>query len=105
VSIARRPARALAASAAADAEPATIVVMLALDRPADNATCPRCRAVFHCGARDDAPCACSAVTLDASTLQWLRERYTGCLCLSCLRALGAAAVSAPPGPSTVDPPE
>jgi hypothetical protein len=76
-----------------------MVVMPSADHLAENATCPRCGAVFHCGARDDAPCDCSTVRLDASTLQWLRQRYAGCLCLSCLRALGASAASA----SSADP--
>jgi ribosomal protein L34E len=73
------------------------------DRLADNATCPRCGAVFHCGARDEVPCECRTVPLDAATLQRLRERYTGCLCLRCLRALSASAASAPPAASSADP--
>ena len=52
--------------------------------------CPRCGAAFHCGANDAAPCACTMVTLDAATLAALRERYTGCLCLACLRELAVA---------------
>ncbi|HEX6708267.1 MAG TPA: cysteine-rich CWC family protein [Albitalea sp.] len=49
--------------------------------------CARCGGAFHCGMRDAAPCACTTVRLDASTLAQLRERYVGCLCLACLRAL------------------
>jgi Cysteine-rich CWC len=50
--------------------------------------CPRCGGDFHCGANDPAtPCACKAIALDAQTLAALRERYAGCLCLSCLREI------------------
>ena len=48
--------------------------------------CPRCGGGFHCGMADAGPCACTTVTLDATTQAALRERYTGCLCL-CLRCL------------------
>jgi len=57
--------------------------------PAD--TCPRCGGGFHCGAHDAAPCACTALTLDAATLAALHERWQGCLCLRCLAALAAGA--------------
>jgi hypothetical protein len=51
--------------------------------------CPRCGGSFHCGANDAAPCACGAVQLDDATLAGLRMRYTGCLCLACLREIAA----------------
>ena len=51
--------------------------------------CPRCGGGFHCGMRDAAPCPCSAVSLSAALQARLRERYAGCLCLACLRALAA----------------
>jgi hypothetical protein len=53
--------------------------------------CPRCGGVFHCGMNDDAPCACTGVRLDAALQQRLRERFSGCLCISCLRALADGA--------------
>lgn len=56
---------------------------------ADNA-CPRCGSAFHCGVNDARPCACTTLQLDAATLAGLRQRYTGCLCLACLRELAAA---------------
>jgi len=49
--------------------------------------CPRCGGEFHCGANDAAPCACTAVRLEATVLAALREGYAGCLCLVCLREL------------------
>jgi hypothetical protein len=49
--------------------------------------CPRCGGGFHCGANDAAPCACTTLTLDGATLAALRERFSGCLCLGCLRAV------------------
>jgi hypothetical protein len=52
--------------------------------------CPRCGGTFHCGAADPAPCACTTIDLDAALLAELRARYTGCLCLPCLRELARA---------------
>ena len=50
--------------------------------------CPRCGGAFHCGIDDAEPCACAALVLDAALQRRLRESYTGCLCLRCLRELG-----------------
>lgn len=51
--------------------------------------CPRCGSNFHCGANDDAPCACVSLRLEAAALAELRMRYTGCLCPGCLREIAA----------------
>ena len=59
---------------------------------ADN-RCPRCDGGFHCGANDAEPCACTGLQLDEATLADLRARYTGCLCLDCLRAQALAQTS------------
>jgi len=56
--------------------------------------CARCGAAFRCGANDTAPCACTALTLQAQTLARLRERFDGCLCLDCLRQCDAAEAGA-----------
>ena len=57
----------------------------AIAAPSDR--CPRCGDGFHCGVNDDAPCACTTITLAAAMQAALRSRYQGCLCLSCLRCL------------------
>jgi hypothetical protein len=50
------------------------------------ACCPGCGGDFRCGASDrSTPCVCKTIALDAHALTALRERYTGCLCLACLR--------------------
>ncbi len=68
------------------------------ERDADpNARCPRCGAAFHCGMHDARPCACSAVTLGAATLQQLRTRYEGCLCGRCLSEVAREADATSPG--------
>ena len=51
--------------------------------------CPRCGGGFHCGINDAEPCACSTLQLGAAVLAELRSRYTGCLCLACLRQIEA----------------
>jgi Cysteine-rich CWC len=66
----------------------TAATPLASDR------CPRCGGGFHCGAADAGPCACSTLTLSAALQAELRLRYSGCLCLSCLRELAASPVAA-----------
>lgn len=60
--------------------------------------CARCGAPFHCGMADATPCACTQVTLSPDVLAALRDRFTGCLCLACLRH-----VAADPGLVTDDP--
>ena len=52
--------------------------------------CPRCGGGFHCGAGDAEPCDCTTMPLDDATLADLRQRYTGCLCLACLREISAS---------------
>jgi Cysteine-rich CWC len=56
---------------------------------AEPDTCPRCGAAFECGFDDPDPCPCTTLQLDAATLAALRQRYRGCLCLACLRAIAA----------------
>jgi hypothetical protein len=60
---------------------------------AESDTCPRCGAAFHCGFDDAEPCACTTLRLDAAKLAELRQRYTGCLCLSCLQAIAETSPS------------
>jgi hypothetical protein len=52
-----------------------------------TATCPRCGQRFDCGAAAATPCACSTLRLEPALLARLRERWSACLCLDCLRAL------------------
>lgn len=59
-------------------------------------SCPRCHAAFLCGANGSAPCACTTVPLSAALQTQLRQQYSGCLCLSCLRDLSAAEAADPP---------
>jgi hypothetical protein len=64
--------------------------------------CPRCGRAFHCGMNDAAPCACTTLALDASTLAALRERYAGCLCLACLGELASDTARASGADPSVD---
>lgn len=54
-------------------------------------TCPRCGAVFKCGAAGPWPCACASVGLSAELREQLAQRFEGCLCLACLQALAQGA--------------
>ena len=53
-----------------------------------NARCPRCGKAFHCGAQD-AMCECAQVQLIDALRTELQQRYVGCLCVGCLRAVQA----------------
>jgi hypothetical protein len=53
--------------------------------------CPRCGGGFHCGVADTAPCPCASLPLSEGLQAKLRARYTGCLCLACLKALSEGA--------------
>lgn len=64
--------------------------------------CPRCGGAFECGAMGPGPCACQGVTLTPELQAQLRQQFSGCLCLGCLRAL-AEASAAGPGPQGPDP--
>ncbi|MET0350240.1 MAG: cysteine-rich CWC family protein [Rhizobacter sp.] len=76
-----------------------------------NDRCPRCGGGFVCEAATalQSPCACFAVRLSDGARALLRERYTTCLCVPCLRSVQAEAEAevtppsprppgAPPGP-------
>lgn len=54
--------------------------------------CPRCGRVFHCGVHDLQPCTCTGVDVPVAVLSALRARYTGCLCLACLREIAQAGI-------------
>lgn len=69
----------------------------------DDARCPRCGRGFHCGMHDPQPCACTTLRLSTATLQRLRARYSGCLCVQCLGELAADEVLSPPAsPHPID---
>lgn len=63
--------------------------------PLPRETCARCGGPFHCGANDAQACACTTLKLADATLARLRQAYTGCLCLACLRAEAAADAARP----------
>jgi chorismate-pyruvate lyase len=61
-----------------------------------NSACPRCGGAFRCGVKDEV-CACSDLVLSDELQAHLRERYTGCLCLGCLRRLAETGLAGEPG--------
>lgn len=61
-----------------------------------NAACPRCQQPFYCGA-SDARCDCFDLKLDEAMRQQLAARYSGCLCLACLRELKQQTLETAPG--------
>jgi len=63
-----------------------------MDRTAPHDTapldvrCPRCGGGFECGA-NAGHCACFGIRLTDTLRTELAARYSGCLCLTCLREL------------------
>lgn len=55
--------------------------------------CPRCGGGFRCeaAAGQPGPCDCFAVRVPEAARRLLRERYTACVCVHCLRELAAHA--------------
>ena len=52
--------------------------------------CPRCGRNFLCRGDDDiAHCQCAAVDLSPEDRAYISDRFEGCLCVDCLRALAA----------------
>ncbi|MBS4058680.1 MAG: cysteine-rich CWC family protein [Bacteroidetes bacterium] len=47
--------------------------------------CPRCGNDFHCS--KSARCWCYAVSIEVSLLEQIQEKWAGCLCPDCLKAL------------------
>lgn len=58
--------------------------------PTDGQTkaCPRCGRAFLCrGETDIFSCQCAAVPLAPEDHAYIADRFSGCLCADCLRAL------------------
>ena len=52
-------------------------------------SCPRCGSSFECKLNNPVHCQCAGIELDEDRLLAISERYSDCLCASCLRAVGA----------------
>lgn len=50
-------------------------------------SCPRCKQSFDCRAGDVLNCQCSSISLTIEEKSFIEERYTGCLCINCLKGL------------------
>ena len=62
-----------------------------IDAPTINSHCPRCGGGFMCGINSPEPCVCTTLTLTPEVQAQLRQTWTGCLCLNCLRELAQQA--------------
>ncbi|MFN5049887.1 cysteine-rich CWC family protein [Roseateles sp.] len=61
----------------------------------ENARCPRCGGDFRCGA-SEGHCDCFELRLEEGLRQRLAARYSGCLCMACLRELAQPAALTQP---------
>jgi hypothetical protein len=46
--------------------------------------CPRCQQPFECRVGDISHCQCTGLSFTAEEKAFIEERYTDCLCRSCL---------------------
>lgn len=53
-------------------------------------TCQRCGNSFECRNDDILNCECATVPLSAQARRYMDERYTDCLCTSCLHEISEA---------------
>ncbi|MGB0711940.1 MAG: cysteine-rich CWC family protein [Gammaproteobacteria bacterium] len=51
--------------------------------------CPRCGRPFICQRDDIKRCDCASVNVPGALLEQIRDRFDGCLCISCLTTLKA----------------
>jgi hypothetical protein len=51
--------------------------------------CERCRKSIECKANSITKCQCYSVQLDLNEVQYVSERFDGCLCAVCLLELKA----------------
>jgi len=49
--------------------------------------CPRCQQIFVCKAGNIGNCQCSSISLNKDQTDYIRHRYTSCLCINCLKQL------------------
>ena len=50
----------------------------------ENKPCPRCGQLFECKVGDVSNCHCSSITLTVEERAFIEEKYTDCLCQTCL---------------------
>jgi hypothetical protein len=50
-------------------------------------TCLRCNNIFECKVGDVANCECGKIVLSIEERAFIEDRYSDCLCLSCLLQL------------------
>jgi len=50
-------------------------------------TCPRCKKSFECRVGDITNCQCNGLRFTAQEKAFIEERYSDCLCASCLLEL------------------
>ncbi len=49
--------------------------------------CPRCRIQFECNADNILLCQCKAVSLCEVEMNYLHQKFKGCLCANCMEEL------------------
>jgi len=53
----------------------------------ETVTCPSCKTAFECRVGTILRCQCQDVPLTEDERQYVAERFSGCLCASCLQTM------------------
>ncbi len=53
----------------------------------EEKNCPRCNASFECKVGDVLNCQCNAVKLSDTERDFIAQRFTDCLCATCMLVL------------------
>jgi hypothetical protein len=53
----------------------------------ETKNCPRCKTVFECKPGNITQCQCYGIELTAELKAYIEQRYSDCLCKSCLQYL------------------
>ena len=53
----------------------------------EEKNCPRCNVNFECKVGDISHCQCYTVKLNDAETKFIAQRFTDCLCASCMKAM------------------
>ena len=49
--------------------------------------CPRCKNAFECREDNITKCTCSKIDIPNDVYEYIKEKYSDCLCIKCLKEI------------------